>query len=103
MTPPPSVLVSRRLDIPPIPGLPHAPLLLEAVSVSDTTLMASVARIVTGEEIISRILIADTQAGPARWMQMQPLQVRASNIKSSLVLTDSSLFHSHRHEYKTNG
>ena len=75
MSPSPSVLVSRRLAIPPLPeGDRPATLLIEAVSVSERTLVATVARIIPGQEITSRILIADTDAGPARWMQTKALQ-----------------------------
>lgn len=74
MTPPPSILVSRRLAIPPLAGDTPATMLIEAVSVHDHTLVVTIAKIVPGQEITSRILIADTESGPAQWMQVRSLQ-----------------------------
>ncbi len=78
MTPPPLVSVSRRLELPPVLDSAPASWLLQAVSVNDTLLVATVARITASEEMTSRIMIADTRAGAARWMQTQALQVRRS-------------------------
>ena len=86
LSPSPSVLVSRRLAIPPVPGDRPGTMLIEAVSVTERTLVATVAKIIPGQDISSRILIADTDTGPARWMQTRPLQVS---------LTDPELVRSH--------
>lgn len=74
----PSVLMSRRLLIPPLAGDTFATTLIENVSVSENTLVASVAKIVPGHALTSQILIADTDSGPAKWMQTRPLEVRDS-------------------------
>ena len=44
LSPSPSVLVSRRLAIPPVPGDRPGTMLIEAVSVTERTLVATVAK-----------------------------------------------------------
>ena len=74
MSPLPSMLVSRQLDIPPLPVDSDTTTLIEGLSIWDTGLVATVAVIVPDQEITSRILIANMDAGPARWMFSGPEQ-----------------------------
>lgn len=74
MSPLPSMVASRQLDIPLLPTDSHAATLIEGLSVWDNGLVATVAVIVPDQEITSRILIAKVDAGPARWMFNGPDQ-----------------------------
>lgn len=74
MSPIPLMLASRRLDVPPLPSDNHATALIEGLSVWENMLVATVAVIAPEQEITSRILLADTRAGPAKWMLDGPDQ-----------------------------
>lgn len=74
MSPLPSMIASRTLEIPPLPTHPHATTLIEGLSVWDSRLVATVAIIVPEQEISSRILVANADAGPAAWMEDGPDQ-----------------------------
>ncbi len=82
MSPSPVTITSRRLEIPPLPeDDPTITLmsLIEGISVCENILVATVARIIPGREISSRILIADTRMGSARWMCASSLQASTSH------------------------
>lgn len=74
MSPLPSIVVSRRLSLPPQPIDAHANALIEGISIWDNQLVATVALIVPDQEISSRIVIANPDAGLARWMRRGPDQ-----------------------------
>jgi hypothetical protein len=74
ISPLPSTIISRRLDIPPLPADTSATVLIEGISVCGNGLVATVAIIVPDQEITSRIVIADVDIGPARWMLTGPDQ-----------------------------
>lgn len=74
ISPSPPVVVSRRIDIPPLPVDARATALIEGISVWEDHLVATVAIIAPDQDITSRILVADTNAGPASWMAAGPHQ-----------------------------
>lgn len=74
MSPLPSMVVSRRLDLPPLPVDVRATALIEGISVWDGHLVAIVALIIPDQEISSRIVVANTDAGCSRWMRKGPDQ-----------------------------
>ncbi|GJE88747.1 F-box protein [Phanerochaete sordida] len=74
MSPLPSIVGSRRLDLPPQLVDPRATALIEGISVWENQLVATVALIVPDQEIKSHIMIANTDKGHARWMRKGPDQ-----------------------------
>ncbi|EKM58375.1 uncharacterized protein PHACADRAFT_117258 [Phanerochaete carnosa HHB-10118-sp] len=74
MSPLPSMVVSRRLDLPPLPVDIRATALIEGMSVWDGQLAATVALIIPDQEISTRMLVANTDAGCSRWMRKGPDQ-----------------------------
>lgn len=74
MSPLPSMVASRRLDLPPLEVDVRATALIEGISVWENQVVATVAIIVPDQDIASRIMVANADAGCARWMHKDPSQ-----------------------------